>query len=1703
MNWMKIVAWAYGVSLLSVVALGDDANNPCTKGEQPGPCWEWIDCAWVECPDADPGEKCCPDYGCQTVKEDEPCCVLDGCSGGTCSKGGGKGKMSGRGAPPSGARSTAEGGGFVDFRFQLGQLLGEESAAGHLWLATALPSTNAANPRSLQVLRHSRAEVDSVWGANGLWLVFAPSLDVAISNVSTWAYTMGFYAKGQVDESGNIATSAIPLVVWRIEDPDAGATGGTRLRLTKFMEGQTNSIVEYESISSSEMVSREGNGLREEHLSWIWPEEDYYRVDTHEIRDGVGIPAERIVRKYRHFRFGDEIVEEWKGAEGEEVLSYALEYGEDESKPGEFGKVTSICKGDGSWRRISYDLEGRKAREIAVWLDGETNAPENASAVTAWDYTCVDSRETPRFKDRKWRMKMECVAGQWVSTTYRAYYDDGDGRMEIQEEASASNAVYGAETNRRTVKRLNGTTADARIRLRPLSVIHPDGAEDAWQYKFGNYAVSSPAVGTFVEQPGGEFIEVTETLKANLEEPYRSTRTVSVLDTLGQEVQAETWVCTGSNQWERMDWQTISRDEFGRELVRRYANGLTTETTWNCCGKESETKPDGQSWSYIHDMLGRTIYSIKEDGPTEAIVYDAAGKVLSKTLAGGGLSLSTSNRYDLAGRVVDLWDEAGLSTTADYNELTETVIRPGGATEITARFRDGKIKSVTGTGVIPAYYEYGIGANGGQWTKTYTGSTNLPAWNLSIRDREGRTVRTEQPGFGGTIVINTYEYDNEGRLVRGGKTGSPDNLVVYDERGEVIRSGMDVNTNGALDLASMDRIQEPRSEYISSGSNWYFQQTAILYPFDGSDAPFTNFIVRTLIGGSGCSCEAGVEETVDARGNVSTSQTSVDPLSKSVTKILTNPGVANPETAVTSNGLLQTRTLPTGAEYRYLYDGLGRQTGMIDPRTGTSRTVYLANGRVDYVEDAAGNRTTFGYEATTGRRIGVTDALTNTVYTAYDTQGRVTNTWGATCPVAYEYDAYGRMAVMKTWRDTNGAPDVTRWYYDEATGLLTNKVFADGKGPAYQYNAAGRLAKRIWARGVETDYAYDALGQLTNIAYSAATPDVSFAYDRLGRQTAVVDGTGTRGFAYDSFLQLREETNWLVNIERAYDAYGRPQTVDLGEFEVRYDYDAHGRFASVTSTVNSMYVNHTQHRYAYVPDSDLLSSVSNGSLVSAYYYEPNRDLRTGVETRWATNPVASFAYDYNVVGRRTQRVDSGLTTNLFGYNMRSELVDAIMGTNSYVYDYDPIGNRRVAAMGSVSNVYEANSLNQYLTISNSLPPAATSLQYDLDGNLVVDGVWVYAWDAENRLVGISPATTNVGSARLRFAYDYMSRRVKKEVETHDGSVWSNTLTVFYTYDGWNLVCEDASDAPKKNYYVWGLDLSGTLQASGGVGGLLARVRADNIPQPLYYSCDANGNIADVLDKNGAVAAHYEYDSYGNTIAQSGDQADANPFRFSSKYWDGETGLYYYGYRFYNSSMGRWMSRDPLHEISFQYLSRDIYDLGYIYPEDDGTSLYGFTFNDPINAIDILGLYGRGQIPCGNCTICLDRNTSGDGQSPYHIHWNCGTHGRPRSCRGGGSADWPSGKGREGSPDAPKNIRKCLENTRWRINPVEVSLPTTADCCKDDTVDELVYVGTAAGTCAVVYGVYKVIKVCAGGTAGFFIAGPPGAVGGVTMCLATP
>ncbi|MGI6495986.1 MAG: RHS repeat-associated core domain-containing protein [Kiritimatiellia bacterium] len=85
--------------------------------------------------------------------------------------------------------------------------------------------------------------------------------------------------------------------------------------------------------------------------------------------------------------------------------------------------------------------------------------------------------------------------------------------------------------------------------------------------------------------------------------------------------------------------------------------------------------------------------------------------------------------------------------------------------------------------------------------------------------------------------------------------------------------------------------------------------------------------------------------------------------------------------------------------------------------------------------------------------------------------------------------------------------------------------------------------------------------------------------------------------------------------------------------------------------------------------------------------------------------------------------------------------------------------------------------------------------------------------------------------------------------------------------------------------------------------------------PFY---DNNGNITAYVDETGAIVAEYTYDAFGRTIEATGSMADAFLHRFSTKYYDAETGLYYYGYRFYAPKLMRWINRDPIQEKGFVF-----------------------------------------------------------------------------------------------------------------------------------------------------------------------------------------
>jgi|GEM_PF-1506394 len=456
---------------------------------------------------------------------------------------------------------------------------------------------------------------------------------------------------------------------------------------------------------------------------------------------------------------------------------------------------------------------------------------------------------------------------------------------------------------------------------------------------------------------------------------------------------------------------------------------------------------------------------------------------------------------------------------------------------------------------------------------------------------------------------------------------------------------------------------------------------------------------------------------------------------------------------------------------------------------------------------------------------------------------------------------------------------------------------------------------RLSTRG-ESDttwnYAYDSKGQVTGAHRKFATEVLAgsqsvYAYDDIGNRTQLQEGgSSTLGNG------LRT-TTYAANSLNQYDTITRPQA-----FEVS------GKRTSTSAAI----------------------TVSGDTLPSNGYQPNGTGLYFRKEVANTPAPVPGDIFEPVTV---TQTINNGPTVDLTD---------------------DPI---------------------------QFVPPSVTATppRYDLDGNLLSDGRWTYTWDGENRLVKMvsvawtQPAGGYLANATfpaitLEFVYDGLSRRVQKK--TIKGGT---TSLEGYLYDGWNVVMISnlgpVSGAPlaRKWSCVWRPDIGSrhyarsSWQKAGGVGGLawmqtgIAQTVAMYTYQsvtgnaevhiPLmdhmgnvrhYYQIKTTGPGAAAATVTGQITANLDYDAFGREVRATGPKThatnpppglaaeepwvDALPFHFSTKFTDRESGLNYYGYRFYDPIDGRWPSRDPIGERG-------------------GLNLYAMVGNSAVNRWDRLGL----------------------------------------------------------------------------------------------------------------------------------------------------
>ncbi len=213
--------------------------------------------------------------------------------------------------------------------------------------------------------------------------------------------------------------------------------------------------------------------------------------------------------------------------------------------------------------------------------------------------------------------------------------------------------------------------------------------------------------------------------------------------------------------------------------------------------------------------------------------------------------------------------------------------------------------------------------------------------------------------------------------------------------------------------------------------------------------------------------------------------------------------------------------------------------------------------------------------------------------------------------------------------------------------------------------------------------------------------------------------------------------------------------------------------------------------------------------------------------------------------------------------------------------------------------------------------------------------------------------------RLDFVYDAKGRRVEKMVSDWNDKKedYQESLQIGYAYDGLNLIGEFQKREKRSHWatYLWGLDISASFQGAGGIGGLLGitttgaggkgKQKEDLQNQLPFY--DANGNVVGLVSSQRVdMIAQYVYGPFGELLRATGPAANGNPFQFSTKYADEESGLSYYGNRFYDPNVGRWLNRDSINELGFQ-LSCGKNSLNFL----EENAVYTFVRNNPVDFSD--------------------------------------------------------------------------------------------------------------------------------------------------------
>jgi len=953
----------------------------------------------------------------------------------------------------------------------------------------------------------------------------------------------------------------------------------------------------------------------------------------------------------------------------------------------------------------------------------------------------------------------------------------------------------------------------------------------------------------------------------------------------------------------------------------------------------NKTLSDPTSKVTVHDENGADLtFSPSGNGN-----YQAAPRVLdSLQVSGGTFQLNRRDQthlfFNSSGQLFKETDRNGYATTLLYtNNLLTSVAEPAGRS-LTFAYYTGtsQLQSVTDAASRSVSFRYDASGNlqfatdlaGNTWQFGYDANHQLTTMTdprsgilTNSYDASGRVFQQQDPmnrftNYDYSVPGQTTITDPKGNVTRELFVAYEVNQVMvgvgtpqaetwgYSYDGVTLGLASILDPAGNLWQNTWDSAGNLLTHTDPLGDKWTYTYDSLNDLKTAQDA--LNVVTTNVY----------------SNGNLSTSSTPVGTQTATTTYTYgdaSHPGdvtsISDPDLKVwqyayDQYGVRNKVTDPLNDITTSAHDNVGRLLSAVSPKGNvaggnplTFTTTYTTDafGRPTSVKDPLGHQTIFHYDPN-GNMDALTDANSHLTSYTYDADNELTDVQRAdTTHLGTGYDADGNVSSQ-----TDGLRNSTTYLYDPLNRLqsVTDPL---NRTTSYVYDDVNETVTVTDPQSRTTKYQYDLAKRLHGIVYSdGTTPNVSFTYDADGQRKTMADAsTGTTTYTVDSLHRLTNVvTGANQKVQFGYDLKGQLTSIIYpgGTNTVTRVYDNAGRLSTVTD-----WNRHTT-TYSYDVNSNPTGIAYPNSTSATFAYD-NADRLTSITDAKGKSTFLSLTYAPDPIGQAT--TESSLA---YGYNTINQLKSA--GTTSYAYN-GADNLQQIAITGSTTTTLTddaANQLSTFTKMNGSTLVQKLTFGYNPEGDRTSatdqnNVVTTYAYDQANRL-------TSYNSTSPTYAYNGDGLRMSKTIS---GTTTQQTWDVA---EGLPLLLQD-----------------GTTSYVTGLGGLpLEQIMGKTTS---YYHQDRIGSTRAITSSNGSVVSTYTYDAYGNLTGTTGTLS--NPFQYAGQYTDSESGLQYDRARYYDPTVGGFLSRDPASAETRQP--------------------YGYVGNSPVNGSDPGGLS-----PAGRCDL---------------------------------------------------------------------------------------------------------------------------------------